>query len=78
MIRYWLKALWCWLRTRHDYKWTRNLYGDQIIAHNWKRSIWNCANCNWPDFRDGLREEPKRKPTIAGRKFTVEEPLGPF
>lgn len=71
LIRYWLKALFC---GRHDYRWICNFYGDAIVAHNWKRSRWDCSKCHWPQFRDELYEPPKK--TI--REFAIQEPLGPF
>jgi hypothetical protein len=66
LIRYWLKALFC----RHEYKWVWNFYGDAIIAHNWKRSRWDCRKCGWPQFRDELYERP--------HTFSIQEPTGPF
>ena len=31
-----------------------NLYGDQIIQHRWKRSMWRCAKCDKIIFDDKL------------------------
>lgn len=36
-----LKSLFC----THDYEFVRNIYGDEIIASGWKRSMWCCKKC---------------------------------
>jgi hypothetical protein len=46
----WLKHLLC----RHSWYWNQNIYGDQIIALGWKRSIWHCAKCDAVQLRDYL------------------------
>ena len=36
-----IKQLFC----KHEYKFVRNIYGDEIIASGWKRSMWRCEKC---------------------------------
>jgi hypothetical protein len=33
------------LLCKHDFEFVRNIYGDEIIAHGWKRSVWRCKTC---------------------------------
>lgn len=49
-----LKRLFC----RHEWHHYANLYGDQIIEWNWKRSVWKCAHCGKLQGRDQLHEPP--------------------
>lgn len=69
LLKYWLRCLICW---NHSYKWVINFYGDAIIAHNGKRSRWECVKCGWPQFRDELYDKS------AGKHFRIQEPTGPF
>ncbi len=48
----WLKRLLC----RHDLGFLRNIYGDEIIARGWKRSVWRCKNCGKTVDRDDLHD----------------------
>lgn len=37
-------------RCRHDYQIKRSFYGDEINAHNGKRSLWVCKKCGKKHF----------------------------
>lgn len=37
----WIKRYFC----RHEYKFVRNIYGDEIIEYGYKRSIHKCVKC---------------------------------
>jgi len=63
-----IKMLFC----KHDYRFKINFYGDQIIAHNFKRSWWICPKCGLSQFRRDLHEPDKPF------SFTIQEPTGPF
>jgi hypothetical protein len=46
-----IRRLFC----RHaDAEFIRNIYGDEIIASDYKRSIWHCSACGLQVFRDDL------------------------
>jgi hypothetical protein len=35
-----------WFFCKHNYRWVRNVYGDEIyMTGKWKRSWWKCNNC---------------------------------
>lgn len=55
-MRQFFKRLFC----QHNFRWVRNIYGDQIILHNWKRSMWKCVDCGKLQARDHL--EPEKLP----------------
>lgn len=38
---------------KHFWYWNRNIYGDEIISRNYKRSEWHCV-CGAVQFRDQL------------------------
>lgn len=38
----------------HDYNFVRNIYGDEINAHNGMRSEWRCIKCGHIQYRDDL------------------------
>ena len=42
------KSLFC----KHKYKFIRNIYGDEINAHNGMRSEWRCAKCRHIQYRE--------------------------
>jgi hypothetical protein len=42
---------------KHDYKFVRNIHGDEIIHLRWKRSIWQCNNCNKIKLSDDLNKK---------------------
>lgn len=46
----WVEQLFC----KHTWEWFRNIYGDEIIACGYKRSIWVCTKCNKAQFRENL------------------------
>lgn len=49
--------VWLWRRVtcRHRrYFFVRNIYGDEIILANWKRSIWRCELCGREKFQERL------------------------
>jgi len=37
----WVRPLFC----KHDYQFVRNIFGDEIHWHGWKRSVWRCSKC---------------------------------
>lgn len=43
----------------HEYKWVRNIYGDEINLTDGKRSIWKCFKCDKIQYRDELKPEGK-------------------
>lgn len=45
-----LKQIFC----KHDYKFIRNIYGDEIIFHGYKRSEWQCSKCGKYKYKDNL------------------------
>jgi hypothetical protein len=55
----WIKRLFC----THAFEFVRNLYGDQIIEWNWKRSVWRCSKCGKLEGRDTLHNVDKGAPT---------------
>lgn len=48
-----LKRLFC----RHQYVFKRNIYGDEIIAWGWKRSVWKCEQCGRLQGRNELNKD---------------------
>lgn len=42
---------------KHQYKWIRNIYGDEIIRLGYKRSVWECNKCGKHQYRDKLYNE---------------------
>ena len=39
----------CWFG-QHDWTWSHNWHGDQIIMAGWNRSAWHCRKCGkWQD-----------------------------
>ena len=48
-----IKRLFC----RHIYAFHRNIYGDEIIACGWNRSVWKCVNCGRYTYRKQLHKE---------------------
>ena len=44
------KSLFC----KHDYKFVRNIYGDEINHRGGKRSLWQCKKCGNLEYRDYL------------------------
>ena len=47
-----LKRLFC----KHEYKFVRNIYGDEIILCGWNRSVWKCDKCGKIIYRKELCE----------------------
>lgn len=33
----------------------RNIFGDEIIAYGWKRSVWKCEGCGKYVYHDSLK-----------------------
>ncbi len=51
------KRLFC----RHkELEFVRNLHGDEIIEHGWKRSVWECVRCGTFRFQGSLFTPPPR------------------
>ena len=42
------KSLFC----KHKYEFIRNIYGDEINAHNGMRSEWRCIKCGCIQYRE--------------------------
>lgn len=40
----------------HNFAFSHNLYGDQIIEWGYKRSVWKCSKCEKLAGRDALHE----------------------
>lgn len=38
----------------HEFKFLRNIHGDEIITWGYKRSLWKCTRCAKVEARDGL------------------------
>lgn len=49
MIKF-IKNLFC----KHDYRHVRNIYGDEIIRGDWKRSEFKCKKCGKIHYEDYL------------------------
>lgn len=45
-----LKKIFC----KHNYKFIRNIYGDEIISRGYKRSEWKCYKCGKYKYEDKL------------------------
>ena len=45
-----IRRLFC----RHKMEFKRNIYGDEIIAWGYKRSIWQCSKCGKVLAHDAL------------------------
>lgn len=61
-----LKRAWRQWRCKHDPVFIRNLYGDEIIEHDYKRSLWGCRKCGCLLFHPDLHmaqteQEPKKE-----------------
>ena len=48
-----IKRLFC----KHDHKFVRNIYGDEIRYVGWKRSEWKCSKCGKIKLKDNLYHE---------------------
>ena len=53
MIKELIKQLFC----KHEYYFTRNIYGDEINYHNGNRSEWKCKKCGNLQWREQLYKE---------------------
>ncbi len=53
-----IKRLFC---KHYKVTFVRNIYGDEIIAFGWKRSLWKCVKCGASVPGDYLHhsEQPK-------------------
>jgi len=40
---------------RHEYQWTRNIYGDEINAADGMRSVWACKYCHHAQYRKTIK-----------------------
>lgn len=49
----WFRNLFC----RHEWRFIRNVYGDEIIYSGYKRSIWRCYKCQKHTYKDELHKE---------------------
>jgi hypothetical protein len=52
MVRF-IKSLFC----NHTYSFVRNIYGDEIIHRNFKRSEWKCDKCGKIKLEDNLYQQ---------------------
>lgn len=48
----------------HDFKPFYNVYGDEIIYRNYKRSVWKCSKCNKEQARAELVEGLGARPDM--------------
>lgn len=48
-----IKRIFC----KHDLTFVRNIYGDEIIACGYKRSLWQCKKCGEFFYKDSLHKE---------------------
>lgn len=56
MIKQFIKNLFC----KHGARsFVRNIYGDEIIRRNYKRSMYRCADCQKIIYGDYLHPESK-------------------
>jgi hypothetical protein len=53
----WLKRLFC----DHNFRFVRNIYGDEIILAGYKRSWWHCVRCGKWARKDCLFEPAPQK-----------------
>lgn len=51
MIKF-IKRLFC----KHNYKFVRNIYGDEVRYLGWKRSEWKCSKCGKIIYANHLKE----------------------
>lgn len=52
-----IRSIFCY----HNYEFYQNIYGDEIIYCNFKRSIWCCSKCGKFVLKDELFEVTKDK-----------------
>lgn len=68
-----LKHLFC----KHQYRFVRNIHGDEIIHRGFKRSEWKCEKCNKVKLLDKLHNvyvfEVESKKQISDGYHTFEE-----
>ena len=43
----------------HDWRWERNVYGDEINMAGGMRSIWHCPKCDGHQMRGELYKGPR-------------------
>jgi hypothetical protein len=66
MMEWWQSVIW-WFQSlfcRHDFEPFYNIYGDEIIHRNWKRSAWKCSECGAEQLRDDLVEGLGARPDV--------------
>jgi hypothetical protein len=57
----WWRRLFC----KHEWSWVRNIYGDEIIWADYKRSEWRCVSCGVAKFEGELWSNDD-EPTVPG------------
>jgi len=53
MLKLLIKQMLC----RHEFRFLRNIYGDEINQYDGKRSIWVCLHCHKSEYRDLFKGE---------------------
>ena len=54
---------------KHNYKFVRNIYGDEINHLNGKRSVWVCEKCGKLEYRDYLEPVGTLFAKMLNRKY---------
>lgn len=61
----WLRRNMQCLLGKHDARFVRNIYGDEIIATGYARSLWKCRRCGkllYNNYLQKGQKETKDKP----------------
>ena len=53
MLKLLIKQMLC----RHEFRFLRNLYGDEIIHHGHNRSMWFCIHCSKIEYQQAYKVE---------------------
>jgi hypothetical protein len=61
MLRLLIKQIFC----KHEYRFLRNLYGDEIMQHGHNRSVWFCIHCSKIEYHQGYKVEANDENTTA-------------
>lgn len=69
VVWFFIKRLFC----AHDFIFVRNIYGDEILEHGYKRSVWKCKHCGRVKYTNLTEDEWVPKSEDSGEVPTPEE-----